>query len=165
LNVINFSKDTGRIYLIDDKTLLQLFNGDNGLVLKDVIKDMVLNVFPCKNSNLVNIAYSPNGVSVAACSADSIYIWNILEQNSLKVKPFPHAKGFNAFNFSRDGILIGAGSASMDLHLYDRNKDELILNLNFHIAPITDLIFSPVDDIVATTSFDGTLKVWVIEKN
>ncbi len=165
LNVANFSKDIGGIYLIDNKTLLQLFKGDNGLILKDVINDKVVNNFPCKNSNLVNIAYSPNGVSAAACCADSIYIWNILEQNSLKVKPFPHTKGFNAFNFSRDGMLIGAGSASMELLFYDRKRDELILNLNFHIAPITDVLFSPVDDVVATTSFDGTMKIWNIERH
>ena len=163
-SVAGFKKDTGKIYLIDNKTLLQLLKNDSGLVLKDIIHNSVLNNYSCNNSNLVNVAYAPNGIGVAASSKDSIYVWNILDNNSLTVRPFPHEKGFNAFNYSRDGMLIGAGSASMDLLIYDRVKDELNFQIGFHAAPITDVVFSPVDNIVVTTSFDGTMKVWTLEK-
>jgi chromosome transmission fidelity protein 4 len=60
---------------------------------------------------------------------------------------------------SQKGHLICAGSADMTFKVIERDTFKDVL-FDGHSAPVLSVAFSPAADLVASSSCDGTVRLW-----
>ncbi len=116
--------------------------------------------------NLRGIAISPNGNQVAAANLDGLVeIWD-LDNNNAQRSLYVDDNGspIDALAFSEDGKYLAFGTEDGGLTIYDLNlRDTFYEDAGAHGSMITDLEFSKDNNLLATTSRDGTAKVWVLD--
>jgi WD40 repeat protein len=68
----------------------------------------------------------------------------------------------NAVNFSHDGAFLATAGADNAARIWQLAGDELLEHalLQGHSSVVWDAVFSPDDTLLATISFDGTVKLW-----
>lgn len=153
IRTIKFELDTGRGILV---------TGGFNIFLYDYINNKVINEIENKSKFLYSYCFLPNNKLATGNSIGGISIYNMdncvkeskIEQHCLLVRNLALNKNKN--------ILY---SASDDLHI---NQIDLnTLNLNYplvgHKEPITKMIYNENKNIMVTSSFDGTIKIWDIK--
>ncbi|WP_109829910.1 WD40 repeat domain-containing protein [Reichenbachiella versicolor] len=115
------------------------------------------------SSRVTTLAISPDGKYIAGGSdAGSVYLWdteNDYEETTLYVK---QGSAVHSLVFSNDGQMVAFGNEEGDITLWDIKRGELIKNLTGHQARVSDLEFSPDNTLLASSSYDGTAKIWVM---
>ncbi|WP_165245135.1 WD40 repeat domain-containing protein [Paludisphaera soli] len=85
-----------------------------------------------------------------------------------------HRDQVNAVAFSPDGALAATGGGSLDhpwpvnragdARLWSVKTGNLLAVLGGHWGPVSDVAFSPDGAILATASYDGSIKLWSVAK-
>lgn len=115
-------------------------------------------------SRVKALALSPDGRYLAGGSeSGSVYLWDLENDNEEKSLYIKGGAPVNAITFSKDGKMIAIGDQDGDVILWDMVESKQIRRLTGHTATITDLEFSEDNSLLASTSFDGTARVWVME--
>jgi hypothetical protein len=119
---------------------------------------------------IYNLAYNDNGDLLAGISGiGRVHLWNAIEET--EVLTFSGTSGYGfAVAFSPDGNLLAAGGGASDEHSYDYEEaelglfdvstGELIYQLEGHQAIIRCLAFSAGGDVLASASWDDTVRLW-----
>jgi WD40 repeat protein len=183
-NIIKFNlsqDNTGGEHEQTDKTILNIKNlktwkfvinsekgimatGGNNIFIYDYINNKILKEIENKNKFVYSFCFLSNNKLATGNSNGSIYIYdtetfnkeNKIEEHCLLVRNL-------AFNNNKN-ILY---SASDDLHInqIDANTLKLFSPMVGHKEPISDMIYNEKKNILITSSFDGTIKVWDIKAN
>ncbi|UXX79320.1 High-affnity carbon uptake protein Hat/HatR [Reichenbachiella carrageenanivorans] len=115
-------------------------------------------------SRVKALALSPDGRFLAGGSeSGSVYLWDLennYEEKSLYIKG---GSAVHAISFNRDGKILAIGDDEGDVILWDLQESKQIRRLTGHDAKVTDLEFSKDNTLLASTSFDGTARIWVME--
>ena len=110
-----------------------------------------------------SVQFHPDGKRVISTDEKNVFVWNV----------FDGADGFSV-TYSRGGspVTYAAGDVSGKciavghqnglIKLIDE-KSKAIKKLGAHRSAITSLQFSPVDKVLASTSIDGSAKLWDCE--
>ena len=111
------------------------------------------------HTNVVHgLAFSPNGKKLISGSGDeTAIIWDI-ESGQLLQRLSGHGGNVTAVAFNRDGSRIATAS-DRTIRLWNEGGG-LLVNLQGHTDRVQSVAFSPADDIIASTGFDETLKLW-----
>ena len=138
--------------------------GGNNIFIYDYINNKILKEIENKNKFVYSFCFLSNNKLATGNSNGSIYIYdtetfnkeNKIEEHCLLVRNL-------AFNNNKN-ILY---SASDDLHInqIDANTLKLFSPMVGHKEPISDMIYNEKKNILITSSFDGTIKVWDIKAN
>ena len=138
--------------------------GGNNIFIYDYINNKILKEIENKNKFVYSFCFLSNNKLATGNSNGSIYIYdtetfnkeNKIEEHCLLVRNL-------AFNNNKN-ILY---SASDDLHInqIDANTLKLFSPMVGHKEPISDMIYNEKKNILITSSFDGTIKVWDIKSN
>ncbi|MEM9090427.1 MAG: caspase family protein [Cyanobacteria bacterium P01_F01_bin.53] len=115
---------------------------------------------------ITNVAFSPNGQTLAATRNDGSFgVWNLatgaLQYEIMQAETDTSVKQnrLTAIAFSADGATLAVAGADAKIQLW-RAADGLKLDpLRGHTGEITDLSFSPEGEL-ASASADGTLRLW-----
>ena len=117
-----------------------------------------------------SVAVSPDGQLIAACKAYQI---NVLQLGSSDIlhtfsktlfSNFFDVFGFDSVVFSPSGKFL-ATNDSKDIKLWDIEAGREIAKLSGHTDKVTCVAFSPQSDqILASCSYDKTIKVWSLDK-
>ncbi len=67
---------------------------------------------------------------------------------------------FYTISYNHRGNIVAMGSSKGTLIQYDINKEKIIREINAHNARINDLAFSRDDKLLASASFDGTIRIY-----
>ena len=143
--------------------------GGNNIFIYDYINNKVLKEIENKNKFVYSFCFLSNDKLATGNSNGSIYIYDIetfnkekrnkIEQHCLIVRNL-------AFNNNKK-ILY---SASDDLHInqidinqIDTKALKLLSPMVGHKQPISDIIYNEKKDILITSSFDGTIKIWDVK--
>ena len=149
------------------KFLLNLEKGimatwGNNIFIYDYINNKILKEIENKNKFVYSFCFLSNNKLATGNSNGSIYIYdtetfnkeNKIEEHCLLVRNL-------AFN-NKKNILY---SASDDLHInqIDTNTLKLFSPMVGHKHPISDMIYNEKKEILITSSFDGTIKIWDVK--
>ncbi|KAJ5115912.1 hypothetical protein N7456_000260 [Penicillium angulare] len=107
------------------------------------------------NSNSKSpLAFSPNGMMLAAGSPSSIQLWDI-PQKELKWS-FECQSDFVVFSF--DNTLLVSGSIQNDIHILSVNNGT-VQHVFHDLGYLSCLAFSPTEHLLAASSTDGAIQI------
>lgn len=128
------------------------------------------------DSYIYGVAWSPDGARVASASDDStVRIWNAVTGNGEVMRlRNPHDGGFDTVAWSPSGRLIatggrrdhnysragGASPRAATVCVWDAETGRLISTCEGHGEAIPRVAFSPDSTLLASGSFDQTVRIW-----
>lgn len=139
--------------------------GLDGLIKKTTLNGVTSEIASTAE-NLRGIAISPNGNQVAAANLDGLVeIWDLENNNAQRTLYVDENESpIDALAFSEDGKYLAFGTEDGGLTIYDLDSKTIFYeDAGAHASMITDLEFSKDNNLLATTSRDGTAKVWVLD--
>ncbi|MCC5634180.1 hypothetical protein LC613_43040 [Nostoc sphaeroides CHAB 2801] len=124
-------------------------------------------IFPETLSNVVCVAFSPNG-QLLACSdlEGKAHLWQVANDKqivpmSLVKTLIGHTNWVYSFKFSPDGHILATGSFDTTVKLWDVSSGLCLLNLQGN-SGILSLSFSPDGSKLATGNVNSSIQVWDI---
>ncbi len=109
---------------------------------------------------LNDVAWSPQGDVIAAASSLGVYLLD--PQTLLEIALLETDAVVSAVAFSPDGATIAAGTENKKIVLFDLQARQVNGTLLGHANGINDLVFSNDGTLLASSSWDDTVKLWTI---
>jgi WD40 repeat protein len=148
-------------------------SNDGTIRLWDVEKATTRYSLTAHDSLVHNVAFAPDGKSVASAGWDkAVKLWDVgsgLWKRTLE----GHTAGVLAISFSPDGKLLASASMTVDdkdpppdqpgraeVKLWDPETGKELGSLPGHTDRVYGVAFSPDGKLLATASFDRTIKLW-----
>jgi WD40 repeat protein len=126
----------------------------------DLNSGETIRVFGNHPSGIVDIAFSPNGQSVATAAEDgSVKIWKQATAAELRQLQ-GHSGPVNRILYSPDGVYLASAGADKIVQIWDSVAGRSLAKMEGHTGAVTCLDFSPDSRTVATGSEDRSLRFW-----
>ena len=110
------------------------------------------------------IVFTPNGNAVISASLDgSVRAYDLLRYRNFRTLTAPDSKvQFGSVTVDSTGDIVAAGAASgnYSVYLWALRTGQLLDELSGHTSRISQVMFGGSDGLLATASWDKTLKVW-----
>lgn len=149
----------------------ELFTGsDQGDIksfrIQSLVDDFLENrrvVVPLKQAYVPvgGLSSSPDGSRLAVADAQGVSLLQFGPSGSRQIRPA--GGGFDAWSIalSSDGTLLAAGGADGMIRLWNtRRLDQPPELLTGHVSFVRSLAFLPAENILISTSFDGSVRLW-----
>ena len=141
---------------------------DGVLDISDVSSlENIKSIYTNKRSRSVRrVEFSPNGKFLVAAGFDNkavIYSFNPDSEDVCKVQERLEGQDFEikSARWSADGESIATCSRDKSVWIWSSEDGESLAIHRGHTADVKDVAFSPDQALVASVSFDGTLKTWI----
>ncbi len=122
----------------------------------DVDEGAVVNI----DEQVTAVAYSPDGVHVAAGSGNgTASVW-ITATGGVAVKLEGHTGGIYSVAYSPDGARIVTGSADGTVQIWESASGNAVAVLKGHEASVRSVAYSPDGSTIVSAGVDGTVRVW-----
>ena len=114
-------------------------------------------------SKVTEIKYASNKPNVLVSSSldGTVRAYDLIKYRNFRVMTTPKLSQFTCVSIDYSGDIVAAGS--MDpyiIYVWSLKTGDLIDSLTGHTAPISCLAFSTNKDMLASGSWDNTVKVW-----
>ena len=149
------------VFTPDSKYMLSS-STDNNLTLWD-LESGSGEVIATAQSRIMSLSISPDGNIVAGGTRDGrVILWDRNNNNEATViyEDNERLNDINVVTFSYDGTILATGHQNGLIKTWDVNSHNMVSEFRGHTAKISDLKFSPDDKIIATSSFDATVRMW-----
>ncbi|WP_372370872.1 protein kinase [Candidatus Uabimicrobium sp. HlEnr_7] len=146
------------VALSNNNKLLASSSKDRTIILWDLDTGKKLHHLFGHHLSVYRISFSPDSKMIASASEDrSVKVWDVASGKILETLTEKDLITINVI-FSHDGKKL-AYSASQNVFIWDLEKREK-KELQGHRGFITDLAFSPDNKILASSSYDKTIRLW-----
>lgn len=114
-------------------------------------------------SKITEIKYAPNkpSVLVSASLDGTVRAYDLIKYRNFRVMTTPKVTQFTCVGIDYCGEIVAAGS--MDpyiVYVWNLRTGDLVDQVTGHTAPISCIAFSANKDMIATGSWDNTVKLW-----
>lgn len=116
-------------------------------------------IYSGPRATVKDVGYSPDGTLVTAVGSDSVlWQWNVDNEEAHVAMYAPHGY-YESFAFSPDGKYLAAGNRDTTITLW--RFDSIAVEKTLQGQRLTsDIVFSSDSRLFATTSVDGSVKIW-----
>jgi WD40 repeat protein len=133
-----------------------------GIRIWDVKANKLLREVSKNSHGISTMAFSPDGGILASSEYGGFVILQNINTEQAAPTQILHRLPGHAIAFSPDGHII-ATSVENDVILWDTSSGQRLAQLKGHTASIWHIVFSPDGKTLATTSTDGTVRLWGIQ--
>lgn len=109
------------------------------------------------------IAMSKKGKRIATSYGNSFFIWNVYSINKIKCAKTLVCGygGADCVCFSPDGNMLAVAVCTNNyICIWDINKETIVQEMNGHTSHINSISYSRDGKLIATTSYDGSMRIW-----
>jgi WD40 repeat protein len=155
---LTFSPDGKWLVTASDDATMKLWDAATGSLLRD---------FSDFTGEVTRVAFSPDGTRFAFVTADGLHVWQLDFKTidgdtaiaSREIFTIPEG----GVVFSPDGTQLAGPSASgigNAINVWDAATGRELMTLNGHTGWVMGTAFSPDGKRLASTSLDGTVRIW-----
>ena len=143
----------------------------NGNLLASVSDDRTIKLWNVHNSQniatlregtqFVTVAFSPDGQLLATGGWMHVKLWDV--RRRVEIATLRHDKFVQAVAFSHDGQLLAVGDAresSGTVKVWDVESKQVVATLEKDMVVVRSVTFSPDDRYLASSHYNGEVKVW-----
>lgn len=158
-----YSTVTGGTISQDEKYLVVTVG--NLVKFIDLNDGLMVRYFRYENNYLNDVVNGPYPNSIATWSYDGkVTIWNATNGRILNSFQVSNPENYSGASFSRDGKLMVTAAYGTSVRIWDLSSGKLIATLGGHRQIVRMARFSPTEDLIASGSYDGTVKLWRLKK-
>ena len=165
-NILNYRNSKTWKFEFDklDKSTPMLCTGENSIYLLDYDKNEIIKEIEQKNKFIYSYSFLPNNKLATGNSNGAIYIYDTKTGEKEK-KIEEHCLLVRNLEFNKNKDILYSASDDLHINQIDMNTLKLFSPIVGHKEPISDMIYNEQKDILITSSFDGTIKIWDVKGN
>jgi len=165
-NILNYKNSKTWKFEFDklDKSTPMLCTGENSIYLLDYDKNEIIKEIEQKNKFIYSYSFLPNNKLATGNSNGAIYIYDTKTGEKEK-KIEEHCLLVRNLEFNKNKNILYSASDDLHINQIDMNTLKLFSPIVGHKEPISDMIYNDQKDILITSSFDGTIKIWDVKGN
>ena len=155
INALVFSPDGQRIITTADDGKVKVWDTQSGFCIV---------TFTEHSSGVTACDFAKRGNILFTSSLDgSIRAWDLIRYRNFRTFTAPTRLSFSSVAVNPSGEVVCAGSLdSFDIHIWSVQTGQLLDQLSGHEGPVASLAFAPSADIIASGSWDHTVRIWSI---
>lgn len=158
-----YSNITGGTISADNKYLIVTVG--HHIKYLDLKKEKITQEIFYADADLNDVINSPFPNSVAVWSYEGkVTIWDNATKAPIKSYLVSEPDNYSAASFNQDGTKLLTSASGNDAKIWDVNTGLLVSNLGGHSRIVRLSRFSPTEEIMATGSYDGTIRIWKKEE-
>jgi WD40 repeat protein len=156
-----------------DGTLIATASTDHTALLWETTMGIPRSAVTGHNGAVTAVAFSPDSTLIVTASDDrTARIWDVATGTQLRALTGHHGS-ITSVAFSPDGALIATASNDCTVRIWSQTgtdssariplpRRSLLFTVRGHRGPVRDTVFSPDGSLLATTSDDGTARIWEV---
>ena len=155
INALVYSPDGQRIITTADDGKIKVWDTQSGFCVI---------TFTEHSSGVTACEFAKRGNVFFTSSLDgSVRAWDLIRYRNFRTFTAPTRLSFSSVAVDPSGEIVCAGSLdSFDIHIWSVQTGQLLDQLSGHEGPVASLAFSPSAEILASGSWDHTVRIWSI---
>ncbi|KAI9292389.1 WD repeat protein [Neoconidiobolus thromboides FSU 785] len=135
---------------------------DGKLKIWDTASGFSFVTFSEHQGPISQVEFTKQGQVVVSASLDgTVRAFDLLRYRNFRTFTTPDPVQFSCLAVDPSGEIICAGSIdTFEVFVWSMQTGKLLDVLSGHEGPISCMAFSPIDNMVATGSWDGTVRIW-----
>ncbi|XP_072513698.1 PWP2 small subunit processome component [Salminus brasiliensis] len=137
--------------------------GDDGKVkVWNTTSGLCFVTFTEHTSSVTNVTFTTSGFVVVSASLDgTVRAFDLHRYRNFRTLTSPRPTQFSSLAVDVSGELVCAGAQdSFEIFLWSMQTGRLLEVLSGHEGPVSCLCFSPVQSVLASASWDKTVRLW-----
>lgn len=133
----------------------------NRLDIVSVRTGNLINSFFYTAAGFNDVVVGPEKNHLSAWTYDGkVTIWNYKTGEMEQAIQVTYPRNYSGATFSQDGTLLATGACDNIAKIWDWKTETQLATLTGHKQLVRICRFNPKQDILATASYDGTVKLW-----
>lgn len=155
MNGLTYSPDGSRVVTAAD---------DGKIKVWDVVSGFCLVTLEGHTSSVTAVQFAKKGQVIFSSSLDgTVRAWDLIRYRNFRIFTAAERIQFNSLAVDPSGEVVCAGSIdSFDIHVWSVQTGQLLDTLSGHEGPVSCLSFSLENSVLASASWDKTVRVWSI---
>ncbi|XP_038138082.1 PWP2 small subunit processome component [Cyprinodon tularosa] len=137
--------------------------GDDGKVkVWNTNSGLCFVTFTEHTSSVTSVTFTSSGFVIASASLDgTVRAFDLHRYRNFRTFTSPRPAQFSSLAVDVSGELVSAGAQdSFEIFLWSMQTGRLLEVLSGHEGPVSSLSFSPVQSVLASASWDRTVRLW-----
>ncbi len=138
-----------------------LFAGSDNYIVKYHIRSQTSEIIAESGSEILTLAVSPDGSRVATGTrSGQVVVYNEDDGYAPETMYNDPGNDILAISYNMTGSRIATGNISGEVRIINTSNGSILATFEGHSARVADLAFCPANRLIASSSFDGSIRIW-----